>query len=155
VLTKTNNMNQSGMACIYRIRAAAGMGGAGASPAPGLRESARAVPTYTSRLQWGSVVDIIRAVAGIGSACGPGASPAPEPPGSRLYRARAAAGTGSTCGPGANPAPDLRESARDAPRVRKYRRAARLGCKLQWQWPANGWGSMAGTEFDSSNHGLC
>jgi hypothetical protein len=52
---------------IYRIRAAAGsMGsacGLGTSPIPDLRESARAVPTYTQmppgctpRLQWGSVV---------------------------------------------------------------------------------------------------
>jgi hypothetical protein len=49
------------------------------------------------------------------------------------YRIRAAAGTGSACGPGASPAPDLRESARAAPRTRKYRRAARLGCNgAQW-----------------------
>jgi hypothetical protein len=51
---------------IRRIRAVAGIGsacGLGASPAPDLREPARAAPTYTQippgctpRLQWGSVV---------------------------------------------------------------------------------------------------
>jgi hypothetical protein len=35
---------------------------------------------------------------------------------------------GSACGLGASPAPGLREPARAAPRMRKYRRAARLGC---------------------------
>jgi hypothetical protein len=44
---------------------------------------------------------------------------------SNIYRIRAAAGIGSACGPGASPTPDLRGSARDAPRTRKYRRAAR------------------------------
>jgi hypothetical protein len=33
-----------------------------------------------------------------------------------IYRARAAAGIGSACGPGASPTPDPRGSARDAPR---------------------------------------
>jgi hypothetical protein len=48
-------------------------------------------------------------------------------------RIRAVAGIGSACGPGESQAPDLRESARDAPRTRKYRRAARLGCNwAQW-----------------------
>jgi hypothetical protein len=46
-----------------------------------------------------------------------------------IYRTRAAAGIGRACGPGASPAtPDLRESARAVPRALKYRRAARLGC---------------------------
>jgi hypothetical protein len=54
------------VAFMYRTRAVAGIGsacGLGASPTPDLRESARAVPTYTQippgctpRLQWGSVV---------------------------------------------------------------------------------------------------
>jgi hypothetical protein len=45
------------------------------------------------------------------------------------YRIRAAAaGIGSTCGLGASPIPGLRESARAAPRARKYRRAAHPGC---------------------------
>jgi hypothetical protein len=46
-------------------------------------------------------------------------------------RARLVAATGSACGPGASPAPYLRQSAGvagDAPHTRKYRRAARLGC---------------------------
>jgi hypothetical protein len=53
---------------------------------------------------------------------------------SRLaYRTRAAAGKGSACGLGASPAPAPRESARAAPRARKCRRAARLGCNgAQW-----------------------
>jgi hypothetical protein len=38
-----------------------------------------------------------------------------------IYRTRAAAGIGSACGPGASPTPDLRESTRDVPRTRKYR----------------------------------
>jgi hypothetical protein len=46
--------------------------------------------------------------------------------GSFIYRTRAGPGMGSTCGPGASPPPGPRESARDVPRVRKYRRAARL-----------------------------
>jgi hypothetical protein len=46
----------------------------------------------------------------------------------KMYRIRAVAGIGSACGVGANPTPDLREPARAAPRTRKYRRAARLGC---------------------------
>jgi hypothetical protein len=50
-----------------------------------------------------------------------------------IYRTRAAAGIGSACGLGASPAPDLRVSARAAPPTRKYRRAARLGCNgAQW-----------------------
>jgi hypothetical protein len=42
-------------------------------------------------------------------------------------RQLATTGIGSACGPGASTTPGLRGSARDAPRVRKYRRAARLG----------------------------
>jgi hypothetical protein len=45
-----------------------------------------------------------------------------------FFRTRAAAGIGGAYGPGASPTPGLRESARDAPRMRKCRRAARLGC---------------------------
>jgi hypothetical protein len=37
-----------------------------------------------------------------------------------IYRTRAAAGMGSACGPGASPTPNRRESARAAPRTRKY-----------------------------------
>jgi hypothetical protein len=63
-----------------------------------------------------------------------GRSTGPGRLGGAGYRTRAAAGIGSACGPGAGPTPDLRESARDAPRMRKYRRAARLGCNGA-QWP--------------------
>jgi hypothetical protein len=45
-----------------------------------------------------------------------------------MYRTRAGAGTGSARCLGASPVPGLREPARAAPRARKYRRAARLGC---------------------------
>jgi hypothetical protein len=110
---------------IYIPSPAAGIGracGPGASPTPGLRVAARDVPTYTQ--------------------IPPGCTPR------LLYRTRAAAGIGSACGPGASPTPDLRVAARDVPHMRKYRRAARLGC--------NGWGSVAAwLEFDSSNHGIC
>jgi hypothetical protein len=47
--------------------------------------------------------------------------------GYNIYRIRAVAGIGSACGLGASPTPDLRESARAVPRTRKYRRAARPG----------------------------
>jgi hypothetical protein len=46
------------------------------------------------------------------------------------YRTREAAGIGCDCGLGASPTPGLRESARAAPRARKYRRAARLGVNV-------------------------
>jgi hypothetical protein len=45
-----------------------------------------------------------------------------------VYRTKAAAAVRSACGLGASPAPSLWVSARAAPRARKYRRAARLGC---------------------------
>jgi hypothetical protein len=35
--------------------------------------------------------------------------------GKKIYRNRAVAGIGRACGPGASPTPDLREPARDAP----------------------------------------
>jgi hypothetical protein len=53
---------------------------------------------------------------------------------SSCYRIRAVAVIGSACGLGASPAPDLRESARAVPHTRKYRWAARLGCNGA-QWP--------------------
>jgi hypothetical protein len=50
-----------------------------------------------------------------------------------IYRTRAAAGIESACCLGASPIPGLRELARDVPRMRKYRRAVRLGCNgAQW-----------------------
>jgi hypothetical protein len=46
-----------------------------------------------------------------------------------LKRKPSGSGLGSACGPGASPAPPPpQESARDAPRTRKCRWAARLGC---------------------------
>jgi hypothetical protein len=51
-----------------------------------------------------------------------------------IYRTRAAAGIGSAGGLGVRPTPGLRESARAAPRTRKYRQAARPGCNGA-QWP--------------------
>jgi hypothetical protein len=47
-----------------------------------------------------------------------------------IYRTRAVAGIGSACGPGASPTPDLRESARAVPRTRKYRRGESFLIKL-------------------------
>jgi hypothetical protein len=39
-----------------------------------------------------------------------------------IYRIRVQTGIGSTCGPGASPTPAPRESARDVPQMRKYLR---------------------------------
>jgi hypothetical protein len=54
------------------------------------------------------------------------AAPPPRPPTDPrgpiyVYIIRAVAGIASACGPGASPTPNLRESARDVPRTRKYR----------------------------------
>jgi hypothetical protein len=51
------------------------------------------------------------------------------------YITRAAAGIGSACGPGTSPSAGIREPARNAPRARKYRRAARPSCNGA-RWPA-------------------
>jgi hypothetical protein len=50
----------------------------------------------------------------------------------KTHRARAAAGMGSACGLSASLTPDLREPARAVPMMRKYHRAARLGCSRSY-----------------------